>query len=267
MNRTKILCISALLFFVALSAMSQSYTIIHVKGNMQLSDGTPLKRGTKLADDAKIVFGSPTSAAAAISSSRGRFVIKQGGNASGQGDAFYLLKAVLTPVKGRMSTRSGELNNLLVLKKFFSEEPLAFLGGKEYVKVSEQAFPQGYQRFFFIRYQYKGETINKKLLSDKQTMIWDQEEIYQVDGEKIDPSEVSDYQLFYLGEGGEPQFISKVDFSFVPMKELEILVEIIKVEEPDSQEAQIAMLTSMISELYGRPQDEAVAKLFQAKKN
>lgn len=257
--------ICAILLIFAQLGFAQSYTIIHVKGDMKLADGTSLKRGTKLNADAQIVFGSEDAAAAAISSTRGRFVIKKGGVSDNQNDSFYLLKAVLTPVKGRMSTRSGKLNNLVVLQKFFSEMPLAFLGDKEYLEISEEAFPQDYQRFFFLRYQYNGESINKKLLSDKQTMIWDQQEIYKVDGEKIPQSETSNHELFYLGDSGTPIKISTVDFTFVPMAELEILVDIIKAEETDSKETQMKLLTELITELYGKPQMTSVERLFESK--
>ncbi|MEL6559289.1 MAG: hypothetical protein AAFQ94_13955 [Bacteroidota bacterium] len=256
-----IVCFTILLF--AQGGIAQSYTIIHVKGDLKLADGTPLKRGTKLNPDAQLVFGSETAAAAAISNSRGRFVIKKGGVSANSNDSFYLLKAVLTPVKGRMSTRSGKLNNLVVLKKFFSDTPLAFLGDKEYVEISPEAFPQDYQRFFFLRYQYLGETINKKLLSDKQTMIWDKEEIFKVDGEKIEQAETSNHELYYLGTNGSPTLVSSVSFAFVPREELNTLVDIIKVEESGSKELQIKAFTELITDLYGKPLTASVEKLFE----
>lgn len=243
-------------------ADAQNFTIIHVKGDLRLEDGTTIKRGTRLNESSKIVFGSDEAVAAAISSSRGRFIIKKN-EVKDQGDALYLLKAVLSPVKGRMSSRSGKLNNLVALKKFFSEEPLAFLGDKEYVEVSAEAFPQGYQHFFFLRYQYKGDAINKKLLSDKQTMIWDKNEIFSVDGESISAEETSDHVLYYLGEGGKPTMIAPVDFTFVPEKDVEIIMAGINTDEKLGKDEKISLAVDLISELYGRPQLESVQYYFR----
>ncbi|MGB3464023.1 MAG: hypothetical protein WBA74_02080, partial [Cyclobacteriaceae bacterium] len=250
MNIRKITGILIGICLVWQTGIAQNYTIIHVKGDMKLADGTSLKRGTRLSEESQIIFGSDNAAAAAISSSRGRFIIKKGGNAENKNDTFYLLKAVLSPVKGRMSTRSGKLNNLIALKKFFGEEPLAFLGDKEYVAVSEEAFPQGYQHFFFLRYQYKGEAVNKKLLSDKQTMIWDKNDIFSVDGEKILPEETSDHTLYYLGEGGKPVLVSTVNFTFVPETDVNTIISEIQTDANFNEEEKIKLAVDLFTELY-----------------
>ena len=129
--------------------------------------------------------------------------------------------------------------------------------------VSPEAFPQDYHHFFFLRYQYLGETINKKLLSDKQTMIWDKEEIFKVDGEKIEQAETSNHEIYYLGANGAPTLVSSVSFTFVPIQELNTLVDIIKVEESGSKELQVKAFTELITDLYGKPLTTSVEKLFE----
>jgi hypothetical protein len=186
-----------LLFIMLVSfclfAKGQMYTVIHSIGKIyDQSSNTYLKKGSRISESASLTFETAGARAAVLSASRGRFIIQQNAASSSQSDLAYTLSSVLSPVRGRLSTRAGGINNALDFKKHFGEGAIVVLGSGYKVAVSPDAYPMNDSKFFYVQYTYQGERINKKLAKAGDSLYFEVETMYAVDGEPIDGLDVSD---------------------------------------------------------------------------
>lgn len=219
-----LLTISILLISVTIQA--QTYTIVHSIGKIYESkSGKYLSRGMRINESAELQFQSPGARAAVLSSKRGRFVIQEKSSTTGKSNIAYALSSVLSPARGKLSTRAGGINNKLDFEKRFGEGPVAILGNTYKVAVSSSAFPMNDNKFFYANYQYGGEAINKKLSSQGDSLIVDAGSFYSVDNRSIDPMETSDAKLFYYDTGSqESTFVTNLEFSVVSNEDLKSMV-------------------------------------------
>ena len=174
--------------FISLSSLGQSsYTTIHVIGKIYRPDSQSfLKRGDRLSDEEKLEFQTKDAKAAVLSSDRGRYVLQPSQEAaSADGALVFALKSVITPVKGRMSTRAGGINNKLDFQKKLNDGAVAWLADEMSVNVSESAYPTDDSKFFFASYDYQGEQINKKLESQNELLVFKKTDFYTVDDAPI----------------------------------------------------------------------------------
>ncbi len=234
-----------------LQAPSQSYTVIHVIGKIYDSNsGQYLSKGTKVAENANLKFETSGARAAVLSSSRGRFVIQQNNQSTTQSDALYALSSVISPVRGRLSTRSGAINNAIDFNKHFDEGPVALVGSTYSVEVSPASYPMSESKFFYAQYQFQGETINKKLSNDDQDLIIDIDGFYSIDGKRIDPSLVKDIKLFFYSvEDQTSSLISNMDLVVVPKQDLKSMLELIS-------DNKIGAVLELINSMYGKCTEE-----------
>lgn len=95
--------------------------------------------------------------------------------------------------RGQLSSRSGILNSVRELQNYFGRT----VGLVNQIKVNiGKAFPMSESCFFYIRYIYQEEEVNKRLKNDKSNLILDTD-IYMVDGQSIAVHEVG-ATLFYF---------------------------------------------------------------------
>lgn len=232
------------------SVQAQNYTVIHVIGKIYDSQTSSyLKSGSKLSEDSKLKFETPNARAAALSSSRGRYVIQQQSNHDSGSDLAYTLSAVLAPARGKMSTRAGGINNQMDFIKKFGEGPIAILGGKYTTAISGNAYPSDEATFFYASYFFKGETINKKLEVENDELVFDMETFYAVDGSAIDPQKTSSTKLYYYDSQKEIS-TELTDLNFSVVSENEFL-NIKNSLEKTSEEEQVETIHQVISSLYG----------------
>ena len=252
--------ISLLIFIGALNAQSQSYTVIHTIGKIyDATSGKYLAKGVKIAENANLKFETESARAAVLSSSRGRFVIQKSKTSTAQSDAIYALSSVISPVRGRLSTRSGSINNALDFKKKFDEGAVALLGNTFRTSVSQASFPMSESMFFYAQYMYKGETINKKLSSEDEDLIIDVNSFYSIDGSSIDHTLVKDMKLYYFkAEDQSSTFITNMDFTVVSDDALKSLLD-------QFTEEKETVVLELINSLYGKctqeQLQEAIASL------
>jgi len=242
--------ITALLIFMAVQVHGQYYQILHVKGEISIkASGKLLKPGDQLMEDEEISFKTSDAMAAALNPEKGRFIIKSDSEKGNTVDIFYVLKSTITPVRGGMSTRAGGINNAFDLKVYFAEAPYIWAGKAIFLPVSKAAFPLDDSNFFFLRYQYKGEEINKKLGSEANSILMNKMEVFQVDDDAVDRFEVSDYQLFYYqAESEESTLIADIDFVLISQ---EVLVNIYDAFKSSSKYP-YNDVADMLSDMYGK---------------
>jgi hypothetical protein len=244
-----------MLILIAFQGQSQSYTVIHTIGKIyDAQSETYLSKGSKIAENANLKFETDGAKAAVLSSSRGRFVIQQNSTSSSQSDALYALSSVISPVRGRLSTRAGSINNSLDFQKHFDEGTTVLLGNSYSISVSSAAFPMDDTKFFYAQYQYEGETINKKLESQGEKLIFNLTDFYSIDGQPVEPNMASEGKLFYYNaEDQSSTFITNLDITYVSDQ---ILKSMLDQFSDDKETAVLELINSM----YGKCSEDQLKK-------
>ena len=240
-----------------LIAQAQTYTVIHTIGKIQdTGTGKYLSKGMKVNETASLMFETKGAKAAMLSSSRGRYVIQENASTSGKSDIVYTLASVISPARGKLSTRAGGINNKLDFEKYFEEGPVALLGDSYTVKVSSTAYPMSESKFFYAQYNYNGETINKKLSSDEDFLIIQPSEFFSIDGNAIVPEDVADIKLFYYNsESQESLAITALNLALCSNENLKS----ISTEMENDMEGMLEVINS----LYGKCSEEYLAKALE----
>lgn len=246
--------LSFIFILISLQGLGQSYTAIHVIGKIyDTNSGAYITKGSKIDESSSLKFETPDARAAVLSSTRGRFVIQKNQTADSQSDAAYALASVISPVRGRLSTRAGSINNTLDFQKHFNEGTIALLGDSYRVGVSPSAFYMSDSQFFYAQYEYQNERINKKLEHEGDQLIIFLEGFYSIDGQPVNPQEVKDVKLFYYNSSdGSSRFITEMDVAYVSDDTLQTLVS----EFPENTAEAV---TDFIFSMYGKCTQKQVA--------
>lgn len=199
----KYLSLAALFFLVSITAFAQEYHVINVKGSVAVVGKTGnLKPNDKIKADDKLKFSSPSDALAVVGTKTGRFIISPS-KRSKDGELLSLVKDVITPGTKKLSTRSGLFNNTLDFTQYF-KDTLLFLPVMKYPVNAK--FRANEKSFFFIRYAFNGEDINKKLEMSGDTLVIVSNELFSVDKKPVEPASVSNLRLFHMDNGQVTQF-------------------------------------------------------------
>ncbi len=235
-----------LLLFIATHSVAQSYTVIHTIGKiLDTKSGKYLAKGTKVDQSATLKFETKGARAAVLGSSRGRFVIQETSQAETKSDLVYTLSSVVSPARGRLSTRAGGINNKLDFEKYFQEGSVAILGDSFSVEVSPVAYPMDETKFFYAQYQANGEAINKKLPGENGNLQLSTSDFFSIDGQSIDPEEVTGITLYYYNATTqESSMITDLSFAVVSNEELKSIA--------DQMEGDIEGTLEVINSLYGK---------------
>lgn len=169
---------------------SQCYTVLSVKGEIVLEKtGQPIKEMDEICSNDKLVFSSSDSKAAVLSSEQGRFIIKMSGKKKGN-DLTTFVKSVLFQGTGNLSSRGT-----VSLETEFEDE--YFVTGVNKLQIDSKNYPMDSVRFFFLRYKLKDIEINKKLKFSNDTLFFENEDIYNVDGNNIKQELIESVSLYY----------------------------------------------------------------------
>ncbi len=247
-----------LFFLFCVTAIAEDFIVVKVSGTIT-ADGKVVKPGDKLHTGQKLVYNSNEARAVVYSAKRGRLVLKK--DATKEKSEFELTIASLTnPPRGQLSTRSGGINNIIDLKNHFSKGKYLLLDSTG-IEINKNLFEVSEGEFFYLRYTYDDEEINKKLSStrdeknDNPVIILDKNEILQVDRKPIDFKEVSNVKLYhYNSKAEESVFISDIDLvapnTDVLKYELQIILS--GFENKESKKAKEEVKSYLTTE-YGNP--------------
>lgn len=202
------------------------YKVISVNGEILAKKANvKLQSGVEVKSDDNFAFLLPNSRAALINSKYGRIILTE----QNANDAFS--KAAFAPAISTVKTR-GAISNFIATKpelvSLFSDS-LVIIDKLE-VKISNALFPMNSNAYFFIRYSYKGEEINKRLTFKSDTLILDKNELYTIDGAPIPNPDVHAMKLYYyeiMGENAKATFISSFNLVFVSSEKLKSEVKVI----------------------------------------
>ncbi len=246
-----ILCLSAQ------SAFSQTtYFVLNVKGIVKIKKtGKILKINDQLSDKETLSFTSINDVVAVISTKNGRMILKPKQTAKSS-ELYCVLSEILNPGTGRLSSRSGSITNSIELENFFEKDSLYILGSTK-KWISPIAFPMNQENFFFVRYTWKGETINKKLLYYNDSININKEDLYKVDGKNISPDETTNPTLYYK-KGASTSQICLFTISFPNESKTKEIVTAFKQHKTSKGEDFIGELLPLLKDIYGKTEIDNV---------
>jgi hypothetical protein len=225
------------------------YSVIKVIGGIKhTKSNKSLYTGDKVLSNEKLTFEQNTSKAALISKEKGRFML----NSSPSG----VVKEGLLPAMNNVSSRAGAMLNALDMEKHFSDKYLV-LSGYE-IEISPAAFPMDENHFFFLRYDYNGESISKRLPYKGNKLLIDAGEVLKIDGKSIGLKEGAKMELVYRSSADKTsQSVSVFEPVFADEKNLAMECKLILKElEGQAAEAQKEQLLAYVSENYGKPNQQ-----------
>jgi hypothetical protein len=241
------------LFLVIHPAMGQNdFKVIKVNGTIVLKEkGTSLQTGTVFSDKEDLLFRSEGATAAVINAQKGRLILTNKNHDLSTAKSNYL------PSMYNISSRGGSVLNENSLSNHFSGKYVVL--DKQGIEIDKKAFPMNKDHFFFLRYVYKGEEINKKLSFSGDTLIIDKITLLTVDGKTIPSADNTLIKLYYR-KGTESVYISDFDLIFPDMKQLKTETEVILSEiKGKPAKEKIGEIDSFINEFYGKVQLENLA--------
>jgi len=237
-------------FVFAEPAMSQDdFKVIKVTGSILLkTKGISLETGTVFSGKEDLLFRSQDATAAVINSQRGRLVL------TSRNHDLSAAKSNFLPSMYNISSRGAALINNSDLNSNFSGKYVVL--DRQVNEIDGKAFPMDKDHFFFLRYLYKGEEINKKLNFSRDSLIIDKMDLFTVDGNPIPSADNTSIKLFYR-KGSESVFISQFDLIFPDnkqlLKEIQVILSELK-EKPAT--LKISEVGSYINEFYGKVKRE-----------
>lgn len=253
----KIILSLLILAFVNIYAQ-ESFKVIRVNGTIvNEKSNSNLSAGSVFTDNDKLTFGNSSSRAAVINS-KGRYILASNSSANAYAKSF------LTPAMSNMSSRSGAIVNIVDLKNHFSGNYLIFKTSE--VKISKDNFPMDENHFFFIRYDYKGESINKQLKFVSDTLVINKSELMMINGIPIPNPNVKNMKIFYFDKiKNIPTEIGAFNPVFVNEDELKTEVSILIEGIPSKTKGQkIDEVLSYINDFYGKPDKENLTEWLES---
>lgn len=223
-----------------------TYKVIKVTGSiLYKKTNKSMLQGDLFPENEQILFKTTDSKAAIISTAKGRFILAPGAEKKMD------VKANLLPASSNISSRSGAVINIIDLKNAFTGNYVVL--GKSKIHINKDNFPQNEKSFFYLRYKYKGEDINKKLANEGEKLIFDKEQIMMVDAKMIDAFDSPEVSLYYTSDGSSSQLINTFNM-FLPgddelKKETSILLDEIK---DKTYTAKVDEFLAYMNDFYGK---------------
>ncbi len=227
-----------------------NYQVIRVDGMITfIRTGKLMARGDVFPENEKLKFKTQKSRAAVISKLNGRKILTAS-ESTGKGQ--------LLPAMNNVASRSGAIINAIDLRNHFSGNYL--LLSEVSLQINKESFPMDESKFFFIRYDFQGEAINKKLSHEGDVLKIETNELFRIDGTPIDRTKISQMILFYR-DGSKNTQVG--EFAPVaPMDEdLKAEVEIILAQTSATDKAEkTEEIQSYLTEFYGKVNQEDLSR-------
>lgn len=248
--KKRIIFLLIMVFYARLTYSQDYFTVIKISGNIVIErTGSPLGIGTSFAQNENLLFRIPESRAAVINPNRGRFLITSGNLAE-----FKNSKSNFLPSVGKISKRGpGTALKADELEEGF-EGNYVFLNEIK-IKIDTAVFPLTDKKFFYIKYEYHNDTINKRLDFIKDTLVIKKNELLTVDGKEITDPDIKKMELFYLEIG--KKYVSVPVCTFTPVfPDLKILTREIKIiidqMKMNTYNEKLNEIYAFIGEFYGK---------------
>ncbi len=231
----------------------EKFTVVKVLGTIIIKKtGALLAQGDILLSNEPILFKTADSKASVISNEKGRFILSAGNSESSASN----VKSCLLPPMGNISSRAGAILNLNDLKTNFSGNYLILKQGE--FPISKSAFPMDESSFFYLSYQYKNESINKKLTHRGDTLLIVTNDLFLVDGKPIAYAESTMVKLNYLKDK-KPLFVS--EFNILSPNNDQLVNEVKIILDGSKNKSYQDIVNDVVSyftEFYGKTDEDNV---------
>lgn len=243
--RTFLTSLGFLFVFSLTSSGQEDFKVIKVNGSIMMkTNNVSLQTGTVFSEKETLVFGTDDATAAVINAQKGRMILTSKNHDLSAASSNYL------PAMYNISTRGGSLANLIDLQNHFSGKYVVL--DRSEIVLDDLSFPMDKDNFFFFRYTFKGEEINKKLEYSADTLILDKKSLYTIDGKPIPRPDNTAIKLFYR-TGDKSIQINEFNLIFPDTKKLKEEVKIIldTMRERTPKE-QVGEINAYLYEEYGK---------------
>jgi hypothetical protein len=245
--------IVSLMLFSADSVFSQvNYRVIKVNGSIiYVRTGNNMTQGDVFTEDEDLSFQTSNSRAAVINPSSGRFILSPDNY-----ENLSSAKSNFLPAMSNLSTRGGIINNMTDLQNQFSDDMVILCEAGYYL--NPYKFPMNENQFFFLKYEYKGEEINKKLKFEQNKLKFSREEILKIDEMPIKEIDNPDIGFYYYNNGAA-EYISDFRLVLPNLEQLNTELQIILDESPGkSFNQKVNDVSGYLFEFYGKPDKQDV---------
>lgn len=243
--------LAIILMLIPFVCRAQEYHVLQVKGLVKISKSDKeLKTNDIIKANDKLIFSTDKDAVAVVSSKSGRHILKPTAT-QGSSELAAIVKNILVPANNRLSTRNGSFNTPLDFQIYFADTVLLLSEMKH--RVNPEPFPLSDTSFFFIRYTFQGQEINKKLFSQSDSLIIKRNSLFSVDGKPIKVTDVSDFKLFHLN-GSNTAFICALKMSIPDLVNLKSETDVLKkvLSANYSEEAVMDEILTYLQFQYGK---------------
>jgi hypothetical protein len=243
--RTIISGLAFLFVFSLIVSGQQDFKVIKVNGTIVMkTNNVSLQTGTVFSEKETLLFNSEEATAAVINSQKGRLILTSKNHDLSAAGSNYL------PAMYNISTRGGSFSNMIDLQNHFSGKYVVL--DRSEIVLDEVSFPMDKDNFFFLRYSFKGEEINKKLEYSADTLIFDRKSLYSIDGNPIPRPDNTTIKLFYRS-GDKSIQINEFSLIFPDTKilktEIKIIIDTMQDRTPKEKYGEI---NAYINEEYGK---------------
>ncbi len=227
------------------------YKVIKVVGSIEvIKTGKELQRGDTFKENTLLKFNSPESKATVINSKKGRFVIARNSESKSKNN--------LIPAINNVASRNGAVLTIIDLKNLF--EGKLFVLHERKIKIALKDYKVDKNCFFYIQYKFKGESVNKPLPSNKDSLIVNLEKLLIVDGKPIKAPDDTHASIWYLDKDRKGHLLSNFELIIANEKELKEEVNVLLTElEGETNSKKIDEVYSYINEFYGKFDKEEIS--------
>lgn len=196
----RFILINILLLAFSNFSFSQCYTVLAVKGEIiSEKTGQPIKEMDEICATDKLTFSSQNSKASVFSSEQGTFVIKLGDKKKKDALTAFV-GSVLFSGKEKLSTKYIDFDELELININFYEKEFGneyFVIRESKILVESKLYPMDENNFFYVKYLFDGNEVEKRLKFDKDTLLINKD-IFKTEEFEINPEKIDTVSLYYF---------------------------------------------------------------------
>jgi len=266
----KLLALGIFLVASHLVNAQEPWYVMYVEGTIKLkSSGEILKSGSQITIGEKLVFETPEAFADVLTFSEGRKVLrmpKPEDKNKPTSEVVIFVKNILAPSEKTMGSRGEALNNIPDIQNHFGRETYLILGGTTQVKINPYALPMSDTFFFYVRYDYEGESIIKKLDFRGDTLILSKSTLFMIDNKTVDAALAKNLHLYYYNAKKEKSLPIALFSPIFPednklKEELDVMVSLLKKGGSPNKEI-IKEAKTFLNQRYGHFYEENFSNWF-----
>lgn len=229
----------------------EKYQIVHVEGTVKDKQSQKELQRESTFDDLKDLAFSKDVDLIVMDEEGQNFRLKLN-----ETDSTYALQ----PLPTKIGLRPGKILNYLAFQQFLEGRELVVLGDSLHLEIGKEAFPLDDHHFFYIEYQWKGDSIPKKLAHQGNTILIEKTALFKVDGKPIDPEETSHFSFHYYNQKTQESLLIN-DFQLIFPDEEQLLSELQLLQKRyatngKTKAEQYELFEQYIIAVYGVPQKE-----------